>query len=134
MVNDVNSERSPVLSGVPQVTVLGHLLFLIYISDRPKSVILQICLFADDCVLYSKINDSYHQMAQQRGLSSTQNWRDHCLIPLNITKSKLASFHRRANPMTFNCSFNERFFYGIRYVGVHLNSCHLWNEHINRLI
>ena len=45
-----------VLSGVPQGSVLGPVLFLIFINDLPDNIISSVCLFADDCVLYRNIH------------------------------------------------------------------------------
>ena len=55
VVNDETSGRAPVLSGVPQGTVLGLLLFFLYINDISTSTDSKIRLFADDCVLYREI-------------------------------------------------------------------------------
>ena len=49
------SNTAHVGSGVPQVTVLGPILFLCYIDDLPSSVSSDVRLFADDCLLYQPI-------------------------------------------------------------------------------
>ena len=51
IINGESSSKGKVISGVPQGTVLGPLLFLIYINDLPDRVNSQIQLFADDSYL-----------------------------------------------------------------------------------
>ena len=51
VVNGVKSDWAPVLSGVPQGTVLGPLLFSLYINDISSDIESEIRLFADDCLL-----------------------------------------------------------------------------------
>ena len=55
VLNGAQSSWIPVLSGVPQGTVLGPLLFLLYVNDITDDVSFEICLFADDCILYRQI-------------------------------------------------------------------------------
>ena len=50
MVNGVKSDWTPVLSGVPQGTVLRPLLFSLYINDITEDIDSELRLFADDCV------------------------------------------------------------------------------------
>ena len=50
------SDPVPVLSGVPQGSVLGPILFLIFINDLPDNIKSSVRLFADDCVLYRNIH------------------------------------------------------------------------------
>ena len=57
VVNGVKSDRAPVLLGVPQGTVLGPLLFSLYINDISSDIESEIRLFADDCVCYHEIKD-----------------------------------------------------------------------------
>ena len=68
MVEGKTSSRAEVTSGVPQGSVLGSLLFLLFINDLPnylqeKSTVR---LFADDAVLYRQINNA----PARRGLTS----------------------------------------------------------------
>ena len=53
--NGVKSDWAPVLSGVPQGTVLGPLLFSLYINDISSDIESEIGLFANDCVCYREI-------------------------------------------------------------------------------
>ena len=57
VVNGVKSDWAPVLSGVPQGTVLGPLLFSLYKNDISSDIESEIRLFADDCVCYPEIKD-----------------------------------------------------------------------------
>ena len=56
-VNGVKSDWAPVLSGVPQGTILGPVLFFLYINDISSDIDSEIRLFADDCVCYHEIED-----------------------------------------------------------------------------
>ena len=57
VVNGVKSDWAPVVSGVPQGTVLGPLLFSLHINDIMSDIESEIRLFADDCVCYREIKD-----------------------------------------------------------------------------
>ena len=63
-----------VLSGVPQGTVLGPILFLIYINDIVDGLQSNINLFADDCVLYRRIDSQEECRILQEDLSLLHKW------------------------------------------------------------
>ena len=55
VLNDSHSDYSKIDSGVPQRSVLGPLLFLIYINDLERNISSNIKFFADDTMLFSRI-------------------------------------------------------------------------------
>ena len=57
VVNGVKSDWASVVSGVPQGSVLGPLLFSLHINDIMSDIVSEIRLFADDCVCYREIKD-----------------------------------------------------------------------------
>ena len=73
VVNGETSEGAPVLSGVPQRTILGPLLFSLYINDISTDIDSEIRLFADDCSLREtlgrvagQLSDSLKNFAGQK--------------------------------------------------------------------
>ena len=61
------SQWAPVLSGVRQGTVLGPLLFSLYINDIMVGIESEICLFADDCVCYCQIDSTEDTSKLKKG-------------------------------------------------------------------
>ena len=81
VVEGKSSSSAPVTSGVPQSTVLGHLLFLAYINDLPSKVNAKARLFADDCLLYRNIKTDEDAESLQDDLNKLQDleadWQMH---------------------------------------------------------
>ena len=74
VVNGVKSDWAPVVSGVPQGTVLGPLLFSFHINDITADIESEISLFADDCVYYREIKDKEDTLKLQRDIDRLGNW------------------------------------------------------------
>ena len=74
VVNGVKSDWAPVLSAVPQGTVLDPLLFSLYINDISSDIESEIRLFADDCVYYREIKDEKDAMKLQSDIDRLGSW------------------------------------------------------------
>ena len=73
-------------SGVPQGTVLGPLLFLIYINDLPNNIHSTVRLFAEDCVLYWEINNQLDSQELQKDLDELTKWEHDWQMHFNPDK------------------------------------------------
>ena len=73
MLDGQASDPVPVLSGVPQCSVLGEVLFLNFINDLPDNIRSSVRLFADDCVFYRNIKSPIDCQISQEDLNSLSN-------------------------------------------------------------
>ena len=99
-----SSQEYPVNAGVPQGSILGPTLFLLYINDLPDDVICDIAIYADDTTLYSKCDwasDLWQQLELASELESdlrdTVDWGKKWLVDFNAGKTQLVSFDRSNN-------------------------------------
>ena len=89
MVNDSSSSWANVSSGVPQGSVLGPLLFLIFVNDLPDWVKSSIKMFADDTKLWTKISNTADSEMLQEDLNRLKCWSDKWLLRFNPEKCKV---------------------------------------------
>ena len=94
-------QEYPVNARVPQGSILGPTLFLLYINDLPDDVICDIAIYADDTTLYSKCDrasDLWQQLELASELESdlrdTVDWGKKWLVDFNAGKTQLVSFDR----------------------------------------
>ena len=99
VLNGKSSQEYPVNAGVPQGSILGPKLFLLYVNDLPDDVICDIAIYADDTTLYSKYDrasDLWQQLELASELESdlrdTVDWGKKWLVDFNAGKTQLASF------------------------------------------
>lgn len=86
VINGGKSPWSPVKSGVPQGSVLGPLLFLIYINDLDQGIFSKICKFADDTKLGANAANSADIALLQQDLIRIGRWSDVWQMPFNADK------------------------------------------------
>ena len=99
-----SSQEYPVNAGVPQGSILGPTLFLLYVNDVPDGVICDIGIYADDTTLYSKCDrtcDLWQQLELASELESDLgdmvDWGKKWLADFNTGKTQLVSFDRSNN-------------------------------------
>ena len=90
VVNGESSRPAPVISGVPQGSVLGPLLFLIYINDLSEINLCQgakLTLYADDVLLYRAISSPEDFVTLQEDINKVGNWSSTNFLTLNRAKN-----------------------------------------------
>jgi hypothetical protein len=101
ILEDCTSEWVEVLSGVPQGSVLGPLLFVIFINDLPDVVRNVIKLYADDSKILSVVNSQADQILLQKDLDRIVEWCATWLMFLSVRKCKVIKFGSKPNQYEF---------------------------------
>ena len=128
--------EAPVLSGVPQGTVMGPLLFLIFINDIAKDIKSRITFLADDCLLYYKIKTREDCNILQRDLDTLLKWTKTWGMAFNIKKCNVLSITNKTKNRINNEYQMEnqpiKTIDSTPYLGVTITKKLLWNEHIDK--
>ena len=133
--NDAKSETKSVSIGVPQGSILGPLLFLIYINDLPSvTPIFHMLMYTDDMTLYCNLNGVNSEGKINNELSRISEWLSSDKLSLNIKKTKFMVFHtpqRRVNyPVLKLNNVNIKRVSQFNFLGVVINSTLKWDKHI----
>ena len=99
VLDGTSSQEYPVNAGVPQGSILGPTLFLLYINELPDDVICDIAIYADYTTLYAKCDqasDLWQQLELTSKLESdlqdTVDWGKKWLVDFNAANTQLVSF------------------------------------------
>ena len=136
--NGVKSSMQPVTCGVPQGSLLGPLLFLLYINDFPQSSkILSFILFADDSsVFYSEKNPRKLLQTINSELISVNDWITANRLSLNLVKTNYMLFSNTLASLPDNIIFNDVQITEVlstKFIGLHIDSKLNWKDHISYL-
>ena len=130
------SDPVPVLSGVPQGSVLGLILFLIFINDLPDNIKSSVCLFADDCVLYRNIHSLQDCLILQEDLHSLGLWETDWQMKFNVTKchSMRVTRHYSHKQIIHDCTLHQQTLenvQSVKYLGITITENMDWGQHIS---
>ena len=133
-----SSDPVVVLSGVPQVSVLGPVLFLIFINDLPDNIRSSVRLFADDCVLYRNINSLTDCQILQEDLNSLAQWENDWQMKFNVAKchSMRVTRHLPSNQIHFSYPLHQQTLEQVRsakYIGLSITDDLEWGKHISEI-
>ena len=134
VVNGEQSDEAPVLSGIPQGTVLGPLLFVIYINDLLDNVRSNGLLFADDTKIFRAITCKEDSISLQQDIDMMQDWTDNWLLKFHPGKCHVLTLGRFENiAIAYRYKIRNQEIEHVfceRDLGVHVDSEFSFDEHI----
>ena len=136
VVDGEESDWCPVVSGVPQGSVLGPALFLLFINDIADKVTSNIRLFADDSVIYRCITSPEDQTILHQDLLSVFSWAKTWGMSFNVKKCVHLTITKKPHPLEYVYSIdgdvipNEK---STKYLGVTITSDLSWTKLIETI-
>ena len=136
VVGGEHSAWTDVVSGVPQGTVLGPLLFLAYINDLPNNLNSEVRLFADDCLVYRQIQNDLDHTLLQDDLITLEKWQNDWQMSFNVKKCFIMRITHVRNPKIFDYKLGECILEETNshpYLGVNITNNLSWSTHISNI-
>ena len=138
VIDGATSQWAPVTSGVPQGSLLGPLLFVIFINDLPDVAVGDVftSLYADDTKVYRNINTFDDCMSMQKTLTNMDTWTRDNNIRFNASKCKALTITRKKSPLNFIYKLDNVELERVsteKDVGVSITNSLTWNTHIHSI-
>ena len=136
VVDGTASRWLPVKSGFPQGTVLGPLMFLIYINDIGENLSCCPRLFADDYLLYQVISSEEDCTKLQHDLDSIYKWSNMWQMRFNLSKCVTLKCYRSLSPILTDYFINDHKLENVKehtYLGVTIDQSMSFIPHINNI-
>ena len=136
-VNGSLSQWVPVTSGVPQGTVVGPILFLIYINDIQSGISSRMRLFADDSVIYRSIDTNNDHLALRDDLARLDQWASTWQMTFKPEKCYVMSITNKRSASVFQYSLKGVPLQTVSswpYLGVEIDNKLTWTPHLNKVI
>ena len=137
IINGETSKWHPVISGVPQGTVLGPLLFLIYINDIVEELQCSIRLFADDCILYTTVSSIHDCNKLQKDLDTVCQWASKWQMTFNPSKCNFMSVGLKRSKLLHKYTMLGETLAQVHehtYLGVTISDDLTWKSHYRRIV
>ena len=133
-VNGVKSKSAPVISGIPQGSVLGPLLYVIYINDLLDNIESSGLLFADDTKLFRKVSRKSDAELLQKDIQLLEAWSKKWLLDFNGEKCHILTLGRFENIRHTSrykiCDAEMEHVYSEKDLGVTFDESLRFEEHI----
>ena len=136
VLDNEKSNTVPVTSGVPQGSVLGPILFLIYINDLPDSTMSKVRLFADDTAIYLAVSSLEDAQILQQDLDHLHEWELEWDMEFNPSKCVVIHVTRSRTPIPSQYLLHGQVLEsvaGSKYLGMEISSNLLFNDHIQNI-
>jgi len=139
MVDGCKSGQVYVSSGVPQGTVLVPLLFLLYINAMSSHISPGTSLkrFADDAMLYRKINNHTDQDNLQHDLDRLTDWEQTWEMTFNPSKCEIMHITRSKSPIDIPYTIHDESLRAVpvaTHLGLDISNNLSWNPYINKIV
>ena len=140
-INDINSDSMPIKCGVPQGSILGPLLFTIFINDLPDTIKhCNVTLYADDTALIvaGKTSDEI-QNYLKKDLVNTKKWLDDSKLSLNVNKTKsmlIGTNQRLAKTTPLALKIDNKPIeqvHAFKYLGLWIDSNYKFKTHLDKI-
>ena len=141
LYNSTFSDFIGIKQGVPQGSILGPLLFSIYINDLPSSSnLFDFLMYADDTTLFcsiDKLNRNDRNIVINEHLDKVSTWMKSNKLVLNSKKTKYMLFHKHNKIVpTLELKINDNSIDQVstfNFLGLHINSQLTWQTHIDEI-
>ena len=139
VINSSKSALEDITCGVPQGSILGPILFLLYINDINHCTSLNLLSYADDTTIYTSNSNADTLYAEvNKELIKLDDWFRANKLSLNVKKTNYSIFSPTKFPhdvnrtlILNNTSINRE--HSVRFLGLNIDQQLTWNTHINKL-
>ena len=139
VLNGNNSDWKEIRAGVPQGSILGPLLFVIFINDIVDDIDATIKLFADDTSIYLEVDNPRDSAEILNGdIDKIHKWSEKWLVKFNPNKTETMVISRKAlKPVHPPLLMNQHVLNEVtnhKHLGIILSNNGLWHEHVDHIV